>query len=117
MTKKEKLFRDVYISAKGIGGVAHPLNPYARAKMPPFENPDQHYLRTDEMLEAMEFLGKEKAYEITVTNTNKIADAIEEMVPLPNDHLFTPTIDNCENMLRDLTYRFHLRHTMVDCPS
>ena len=104
VTKKEKLFRDVYISAKGIGGVAHPLNPYARAKMPPFENPDQHYLRTDEMLEAMAFLGKEKAYEITVTNTNKIADAIEEMVPLPNDHLFTPTIDNCENMLRDLTY-------------
>ena len=104
VTKKEKIFRDVYISAKGIGGVAHPLNPYARAKMPSFENPDQHYLRTDEMLEAMAFLGKEKAYEITVTNTNKIADAIEPMVPLPNDKLYTPTIDNCENMLRDLTY-------------
>ena len=104
VTKKEKIFRDVYISAKGIGGVAHPLNPYARAKMPPFENPDQHYLRTDEMLEAMEFLGKEKAYEITVTNTNKIADQIEVMVPLPNDKLYTPTIDNCENMLREMTY-------------
>ena len=104
VTKKDKIFRDVYISAKGIGGVNHPLNPYARSKLPPFENPDQHYLRTDEMLEAMSFLGEEKAYEITVTNTNKIADQIEMMVPLPNDKLYTPTIDNCEQMLKDLTY-------------
>ena len=103
-TKNEKVFRDVYISAKGLGGVNHPLNPYARAKMPPFENPDQHYRRTDEMLEEMSFLGEDKAYEITVTNTNKIADQIETMDPLPNDHLYTPTIDNCENMLRDLAY-------------
>ena len=104
VTKKEKIFRDVYISAKGIGGIAHPLNPYARAKLPPFENPDQHYLRTDEMLKAMEFLGKEKAYEITVTNTNWVADQIEPMVPLPNDKLYTPEIENCEQMLKDLTY-------------
>ena len=104
VTKNEKVFRDVYISAKGLGGVNHPLNPYARAKMAPFENPDQHYRRTDEMLEEMSFLGEEKAYEITVTNTNKIADQIETMDPLPNDHLYTPTIDNCENMLRDLAY-------------
>ena len=104
VTKKDKVFRDVYISAKGIGGGAHPLNPYARAKMPPFENPDQHYLRTDEMLQAMEFLGKEKAYEITVTNTNKVADQIEALDPLPNDKLYTPKIDNCENMLKEMTY-------------
>ena len=104
VTKNEKVFRDVYISAKGLGGANHPLNPYARAKMAPFENPDQHYRRTDEMLEEMSFLGEEKAYEITVTNTNYIADQIEEMVPLPNDKLFTPTIDNCENMLREMTY-------------
>ncbi len=102
--KKEKIFRDVYISAKGIGGVAHPLNPYARAKVAPFENPDQHYRRTDEMLEEMAFLGKEKAYEVTVTNTNKIADAIEKMEPVPSDKLYTPKIDNCENMLREMTY-------------
>ena len=28
VTKKHKIFRDVYIYAKGIGGVNHPLNPF-----------------------------------------------------------------------------------------
>ena len=104
LTRKHKIFRDVYISAKGIGGVPHPLNPYARSRMAPFENPDQHYRSTKEMLECMSWLGEEKAYEVTVTNTNKIADMIEPIMPVPNDHLYTPKIENCENMLRDMCF-------------
>lgn len=104
VTKKHKIFRDVYISAKGIGGVPHPLNPYNRSKVAPFDNPDQHYRSTDEMLECMAFLGEEKAYEITVTNTNKIADMIEPIIPVPNDHLYTPKIENSEQMLKDLCF-------------
>ena len=102
--KEDKKYRDVYISAKGLGGVMHPLNPYARSRLPRFENPDQHYRSTDEMLECMSFLGEEKAYEITVTNTNIIADQIEKLVPLPNDKLYTPSIENCEQMLRDMAF-------------
>ena len=102
--KRHKVFRDVYISAKGIGGVNHPLNPYKRSKLPEFENPDQHYRSTDEMLKCMEFLGEEKAYEVTVTNTNLIADMIEPILPVPNDHLYTPTIENCENNLKNMCY-------------
>ena len=104
LTRKHKIFRDVYISAKGIGGVNHPLNPYARSRMAPFDNPDQHYRSTKEMLECMSWLGEEKAYEITVTNTNLIADMIEPLLPVPNDHLYTPKIDNCENMLKDMCF-------------
>ena len=104
LTRKHKIFRDVYISAKGIGGVPHPLNPYARSRMAPFENPDQHYRSTKEMLECMSWLGEEKAYEVTVINTNKIADMIEPIMPVPNDHLYTPKIENCENMLRDMCF-------------
>ena len=104
LTKKHKIFRDVYVSAKGIGGVPHPLNPYARSRMAPFENPDQHYRSTKEMLQCMSWLGEEKAYEVTVTNTNKIADMIEPIMPVPNDKLYTPTIENCENMLRDMCF-------------
>ena len=104
LSKKQKVFRDVYISAKGIGGIPHPLNPYARSRMPAFENPDQHYRSTDEMLKCMSFLGEEKAYEVTVTNTNMIADMIEPIMPVPNDHLYTPTIENCDNMLRDMCF-------------
>ena len=105
VTKKEKVFRDVYISAPGLGGTLHPLNPRSRAKRPMFENPDQHYRSTDEMLEAMNFLDEEKAYEITVTNTNWVADQIESLVPLPNDKLYTPKIENCENLLKDMCFK------------
>ncbi|HNX16195.1 MAG TPA: PolC-type DNA polymerase III [Bacilli bacterium] len=105
LTPKEKIYRDIYISAKGLGGINHALNPYARSKMPPFENPDQHYRTTKEMLECMDFLGKEKAYEITVINTNKIADMIDAIIPLPNDKLYSPKIENSEQMLTDLCYK------------
>ena len=102
--KSDKRYRDVYISAKGLGGTVHPLNPYARSRMPYFDNPDQHFLSTKEMLEAMSFLGDEKAYEITVTNTNMIADRIDKIIPLPNDKLYTPSIENCEQMLTDMVF-------------
>ena len=109
--KKDKIYRDIYISTKGLGNVPHPLNlnPYDDKKKDfleilHYENPDQYFLTTDEMLEAMSFLGKEKAYEITVTNTNYFADMCQEMIPLPNDHLYTPKIDNCENILKDICY-------------
>ena len=102
--KEEKVFRDVYISAPQVGKANHPLNPYRRNDLPPFENPDQHYRSTEEMLECFSFLPKDLAYEIVVTNTNKIADMIEPLLPVPNDKLYTPTIDNCENMLKDLCF-------------
>ena len=106
LTRKHKPFRDIYISAKGIGGKPHPLNPnpYNKPNIPLFDNPDQHYRSTKEMLECMSWLGEEKAYEVTVTNTNMIADMIEPLMPVPNDKLYTPKIDNCENMLRDMCF-------------
>ncbi|MFA7385069.1 MAG: PolC-type DNA polymerase III [Bacilli bacterium] len=105
--KEDKIFRDVYISAKGLGGEYHALNlnPYNKSDIENFENPDQHFRTTSEMLREMSFLGKEKAYEVTVTNTNIINDLIEELVPLPNDHLYTPKIENSEQMLRDLCFK------------
>ena len=104
LSPREKVFRDVYISAKQVGNIPHPLNPFSREKMPRFENPDQHYRSTDEMLECFNFLSPELAEEIVVSNTNMIADMIEPLLPVPNDHLYTPTIDNCENLLKDLCF-------------
>ena len=103
---EDKIFRDVYISAKGVGGVNHPLMPYARlsGKKGQFENPDQHFRSTDEMLEAFAFLGEEKANEIVVKNTNIIADQIEKLVPLPNDILYTPKIANVNEILTDMCF-------------
>jgi len=107
LSKKEKIFRDVYImAAEGVGKVKHPLNGgSARSDLPPFENPDQEFLSTNEMLNEMSFLGKEKAFEIVCKNTNDIADQCEILVPVPNNHLYTPTMENSDTKLTELCYQ------------
>ena len=103
---EDKIFRDVYISAKGLGGGFHPLNlnPRNSPEIPNYDAPDQHFRNTDSMLEEMAFLGEEKAYEVTVTNTNLIADSIEELVPLPNKTLCPPNIPHDKELLTNMCY-------------
>ena len=103
LNPEDKIYRDVYIMAKGIGGVRHPLNPFRRDRSAPYENPNQHFRSTDEMLEQFNFLPKEEAIEYVITNTNKIADMCEELRPI-KDKLYTPTIENCADKLKELCY-------------
>ncbi len=62
------------------------------------------YLRTtEEMLKEFEYLGEEKAYEIVVTNTRKIAAECERISPVRPDKC-PPVIENSDQMLRTLCY-------------
>ena len=62
------------------------------------------YLRTtEEMLKEFDYLGEEKAYEIVVTNTNKIADMCERIRPISPEKC-PPHIPGCEEEIKRITY-------------
>ena len=63
------------------------------------------YLRTtEEMLEEFKYLGKEKAYEVVVTNTNKIADMCEQISPISPEKC-PPHIPGCEEDIKNIAYK------------
>ena len=63
------------------------------------------YLRTtEEMLKEFEYLGEEKAYEVVVTNTNKIADMCERISPISPEKC-PPYIEGCEQTIKDIAYK------------
>lgn len=60
------------------------------------------YLRTtNEMLAEFDYLGPEKAYEVVVTNTNKIADMCEKISPISPEKC-PPHIPGCEKMIEEI---------------
>jgi len=63
------------------------------------------YLRTtEEMLEEFSYLGESKAFEVVVTNTNKVADMCEKIKPISPEKC-PPHIPGCEEDIKNIAYK------------
>lgn len=78
---------------------------YRRVLMSSFDDADNQaplfFRTTEEMLDEFSYLGEEKAYEVVITNTNKIADMCELVRPVRHG-TFEPKIENSAEDLRSL---------------
>lgn len=61
-----------------------------------------HFRITEEMLQEFNFLDKEKAYEIVVTNTNKIANMCEKYELRPHGKMY-PKIENAKEEIKEIS--------------
>ncbi len=90
LNPEDEIYRRIIMAGKG----------FADADM----QPPLYFRTTEEMLAEFRYLGEEKANEIVVTNTNKIADMIEKIAPVRPDKC-PPVIENSDQDLRDMCYK------------
>ncbi len=89
MDPEDEVYRRIIMAGKGFDDA---------------DNQAPLYLRTtEEMLEEFSYLGSEKAHEVVITNTNKIADMIEKISPVRPDKC-PPVIENSDETLRNICY-------------
>ncbi|MDD6796132.1 MAG: PolC-type DNA polymerase III [Clostridiaceae bacterium] len=64
--------------------------------------PPLYFKTTDEMLKEFSYLGDSRAYEVVITNPNKIAESCEIIKPIP-DETYPPKIEGAEDDIRNMT--------------
>ena len=93
LDEHDRVYRKILINSQGG---ANPLNRTHR--------PDVHFRTTDEMLKAFSFLGDEKAHEIVVDNTHRVADMVDDDIRPVKDRLYTPHMKGAEQEIQDRTW-------------
>lgn len=89
MDPEDEIYRRIILAGKGFKDADDQAPLYFRT--------------TEEMLEEFMYLGRDKATEVVITNTNKIADMIEKISPVRPDKC-PPVIPDSDKTLREICY-------------
>lgn len=89
LNPEDEIYRRILMKGKGFDDADH--------------QPPLYFRTTEEMLAEFQYLGKEKAYEVVVQNSNAIADEIESIKPFPNA-LYSPQIPGAEEQIKSMSY-------------
>ena len=84
----DEVFRRIIMAGQGYGDADN--------------QPPLYFRTTNEMMKEFEYLGEEACREVVIENTQKIADMVEVVKPIP-DETFPPKIEGAEEDIRNMT--------------
>ncbi len=102
IARDDKIYREIIVNQKVPGGGRHPL---ARNNIK--EIPSNHFRTTSEMLKDFDFLeDKELIQRLVIKNPLTILEQVEEIEVIidTDDNPFSPKIENCSNIVRNMVY-------------
>lgn len=91
INEEDTIYRQILVDTKQVGGKRYH---YLHGEL---NMPSEYYMTTEEMLSEFSFLDESLAYEIVVTNTNKVADSIDNVQAFTNTP-FPPKDDFLANL-------------------
>ncbi len=89
LEKKDSIYREIIMTGKGFSDAMQQAPLYLKT--------------TNEMLEEFAYLGREKAFEVVVTNPGKIEKMVENILPIPIG-TYPPSIPGAEEDLQRITW-------------
>lgn len=84
----DEVFRRIIMAGQGYGDADN--------------QPPLYFRTTNEMMKEFEYLGEEACREVVIENTQKIADMVDVVKPIP-DETFPPKIEGAEEDIRNMT--------------
>lgn len=90
LNPEDEVYRRIIMAGKGFSDADN--------------QPPLYFRTTDDMLREFSYLGVQKAHEVVIGVPNKIADSIDEILPIPKE-TYPPRIEGSDEELREMCFK------------